>query len=122
MPKTVKEPYAIDEKNGNTLWQDAMQEEMENMKIALTIPEGEKPCIGFQYVNCHMVFDIKMEDFQRKLFQCRKTVCIALTMAVLHDLEVTATDVLNTHVMAPNFKKIWAVLGQKFGTMLVNLP
>ena len=28
--------------------------------------QGKKPPHGFQYINCHVVFDIKMEDFQRK--------------------------------------------------------
>ena len=61
----VNNSYAIDEKNGNTLWHDSIQKEMGNVKIAFQIiPKGEKPPNGFQYVNCHMVFDIKMEDFQ----------------------------------------------------------
>ena len=82
-----------------------MQKEMENVKIAFhIIPESRKPPNGFQYVNYHMVFDIKMEDFQRKAclvaedmthtqdttINCsvvtRETVCISLAMAVLHDL------------------------------------
>ena len=87
-----------------------------------------------QYVNCHMVFDIKMKDFQRKaclvagdhmtntpdtlMYSCvvmRKTVCIALTVAVLHDLEVKAADVLNAYVTAPNNEKIWTLLSPEFG-------
>ena len=60
----VSDAYAIDEKNENTLWQEVLQKEMENVKIAfLIIPEGKKPPNGFHHVNCHMVFDIKMEDF-----------------------------------------------------------
>ena len=40
---------------------------MENVKIAFqTIPKGEKPPNGFQYVDPHMVIDIKMRDFHRK--------------------------------------------------------
>ena len=63
----VTEAYAIDKKNGITLWQDAIQKEMENVKIECKIiPKGKKPPNGFQYVNCHMVFDIKMEDFQER--------------------------------------------------------
>ena len=59
LPKTVNEVYAIDEKNGNTLWQDAIQKEMEIMKTTFhIIPKDEKPPDWFQYVNCHMVFDI----------------------------------------------------------------
>ena len=66
LPKMVKEAIAIDEKNGNTLWQDAIQKGMESVKIAFqTIPKGKKPPNGFQFVKCHTVFDIKMEDFCR---------------------------------------------------------
>ena len=37
---------------------------MENVKMAFqNIPKGKKPPNSFQYVNCHMVFDIKMNDF-----------------------------------------------------------
>ena len=40
---------------------------MENVKIAFqTIPNGEKHPNRFHYVNSHMMFDIKMEDFYRK--------------------------------------------------------
>ena len=45
----------------------------------------------------------------------RETVCIALTMAALHDLEVKATDVLIAYVTAPNHEKIWTALGPEFG-------
>ena len=45
----------------------------------------------------------------------RETVHIALTMAVLHDLEVKAADILNAYVMVPNHKKIWTLLGPEFG-------
>ena len=35
----------------------------------------------------------------------RKTVCNALTMAALNDLEVKAAEVLNAYEMAPNREK-----------------
>ena len=41
----------------------------------------------------------------------RQTVCIVFTMAVLHDLEIKAADVLNAYVMAPNHEKLWTVVG-----------
>ena len=118
----VNEAYAIDEKNRNTLWQDIIQKEMETVKIALQIiSEGKKPPHGFQYVDCHKVFDIETVDFRRKAclvaqghmthtpdtityssLVTRETVCIAITMVVLYDLEFKAVDVLNNYVMAPN--------------------
>ena len=67
LPKTVNKAYAINEENGYAIWQDAIQKEMENVKIAFqTIPEGKKPPNGFKCVNCHIVLDIKMKDFQKK--------------------------------------------------------
>ena len=66
LPKMVKEAYAIN-KNKSTLWQDIIQKEIENVKITFQIiPEGEKPPTGSQYINCDIVFDIKMKDFHRK--------------------------------------------------------
>ena len=51
------------------LWQIAveMKMEMENVKLAFKIIQnGEKAPNGYQYVSCHMVFDIKMDEFHRK--------------------------------------------------------
>ena len=64
LPMMVKKMVATNEKNETTLRQDDIQEEMENMKIAFqTISEDKKPPNEFQYVNCHMKYDIKIEDF-----------------------------------------------------------
>ena len=45
----------------------------------------------------------------------RETVRIALTIAVLNDLQVKAGDVMNAYVTAPCSKKIWTVLGKELG-------
>ena len=64
-----------------------------------------------QFVKCHMIFDIKMENFWRKARMVvgghttnapssvtyasvflRETVCIDLTLASLNDLEVKCGD------------------------------
>jgi hypothetical protein len=81
-----------------------------------------------------MLFDIKMEDFRRKArlvagghrteapttinyasVVSRETVCIALLMAILNDLEVKIGDVLNAYITAPVTEKVWTVLGPEFG-------
>ena len=51
----------------------------------------------------------------------REMVFIVLTMAVLHDLEIKAVDVLNSNVTATNKEKIWTVLGLSLETLLVSL-
>jgi hypothetical protein len=64
IPKTVKEALALDHKNGNTLWADAIPKEMREVRIAFNIlPDGGSAPIGYQKIRCHMIFDVKMEDF-----------------------------------------------------------
>jgi hypothetical protein len=43
----------LDKENDNTLWQDVARKEMKNVRIAFKI-------------RCHMIFDVKMEDFRHK--------------------------------------------------------
>ena len=65
VPKTVKDALDLDKENGNTLWWDAIMKEMKSVHIAFCIlSEDEKPTIGSQFMRCHMIFDIKMEDFR----------------------------------------------------------
>jgi hypothetical protein len=135
VPKTVKEALALDRKNGNTLWADAIAKEMKEVCIAFNIlPDGRSAPIGYQKIRCHMIFNMKMEDFQQKarlvagghLTQApetityasvvsRATVRLALTFASLNDLEVKVGDVMNAYITAPVMEKVWTILGPKFG-------
>ena len=125
----VKEAIAFNKKNRNTLWQDTIEREVKNEKIAY-----EKASNDYQYVKCHMLFDIKMEDFQVNAclvvgghmthtpgiityssVVTRENVHIGLTMAASHDLEIKAANALNAYMMALNIEKIWTVIGLEFG-------
>ena len=51
MPKTVKEALALDRRNGNTLWADAIAKEMKEVCIAYNIlPDGHSVPIGYQKI------------------------------------------------------------------------
>ncbi len=64
MPKTVQEALALDRRNGNTLWADAIAKESKNVKVVFKIlPDSAPIPIGYQKIPCHMIFDVKMEDF-----------------------------------------------------------
>ncbi len=64
VPKTVKEALALDCKNGNTLWADAIVKEMKEVCTAFNIlPDSRSAPIGYQKIPYHMIFDVKMEDF-----------------------------------------------------------
>jgi len=67
IPKTVDEAIQIDKQNGNRLWQEAIEKEMANCAVAFDIlDDGREVPVGYQQIRCHMVFDVKMEDFKRK--------------------------------------------------------
>ena len=59
IPKSVQDAKMLDEKNGNTLWWDAICKEMKNVRIAFKVFEGEEKDIlpGFQEVKCHIIFE-----------------------------------------------------------------
>jgi cytochrome c-type biogenesis protein CcmE len=47
-------------------WRDAIHKEMKNNRVAFKYSdEEEKVPIGYKWIKCHMIFDIKM-DFTRK--------------------------------------------------------
>ena len=51
LPKTVEQALALDAKNGNTLWADAISKEMENVRVAFEVlPDGKPVPIGSQFV------------------------------------------------------------------------
>ncbi len=108
VPKTVKEAFDLYHKNGNTFWANAIAKEMKEVYIAFKVlPNGHAVPIGNQKIPCHMVFNVKMEDFQQKaqlaagghkteapatityasVASC-ETVHLALTFLALNDLQV----------------------------------
>jgi hypothetical protein len=125
----VKEALDLDHKNRNTLWADAIAKEMKEVCIAFNVlPDGHSAPIGYQKIPCHMIFDVKMEDFKQKArlvagghrtkapatityasVVSRETMCLALTIASLNDLKVKVGDVLNAYITAPVKKKVWTI-------------
>ena len=64
LPKTVKEALELDKKNGNIFWAEAIAKEMRDVCVTFKILlDGQSVPIGYQKIPCHMIFDIKMEDF-----------------------------------------------------------
>ena len=135
VPTDLADAIRIDRKNGNTLWQDAIKAEMDTVKVAFRVlePDEEIPP-GYQQIECHLVFTVKMENFRRKARYVagghvtdapatltyasvisRETVRVALTIAALNALEVRTADVEGAYLTAPNLEKIWVILGPEFG-------
>jgi hypothetical protein len=125
----------LDKENGDTLWQDAVRKEMKNIRIAFQILNDDDAIPPtYQEIRCHMIFDVKIEDFRRnaRFFAgdhttdtphsmtyasvvLRESVRIALTLADLNDVDVKMADIENAYLTAPITDKIWNVLDPEFG-------
>ena len=101
--------------------------------VSKVLPDGKSVPIGLQFVQCHMVFDVKMEDFRHKTrlvagghmtktlatIKCAtivstEAVGIAIMIAALNDLEVELGHILSAYVQAPVTEKVWTTLGPEF--------
>ncbi len=142
LPKSMDNALAIDRCSGTTIWADAISKETKNVRVVFdTLEDDRNVPHGFQFVKCHMIFDIKMEDFHCKahlvagrymtnvpatftyasVVMC-ETVSIALMIATLNLLEVMAGDSMNAYITAPCKEKIWATLGSEFGKVKAKKP
>ena len=143
MPETVAQEIELNKINDNTLLQDVIEKEMTAVCVAFkTLNEGDQPSPGYKYMQCHMIFKIKLNGIRRKArlvgagfmvkdtpavvtyasVVSRETVRIALTIAALNDLEVKASDVMNEFLTPPCAKKIWTTLGPEFGDDVGKSP
>ena len=62
VPETVAQVIELDEINGNTLWQDGIEKKITTVRLAFkTRNEGDQPPPGYQYMQCHMIFKIKLD-------------------------------------------------------------
>ncbi len=65
LPKSVEEALRIDRETNTTFWQDVISKELGTIDCALEFPYDGKAPVGFQKINCHMIFDINL-TLQRK--------------------------------------------------------
>ena len=134
VPRTIEEAKRIDAQNNNRFWQNAIDKEMANVKVAFEILEnGKSAPPGWVKSSGHLVFDVKM-DFTRKArwvkdghktsdpeqstyagVVSRESVRIALTYAALNDIGVTACDIKNAYLQAPSSERHYIVCVYEFG-------
>ena len=134
IPKSVKDAYALDTKNGNNLWRDAITKEMMNVSIAFDmLDEKENLPPGYTKATCHLIFDVKM-DFTRKAryvmdghrtaeptgstfagVVSRESVRIAFTYAALNGVDIWAADIMNAYLQAPTTETHYIICGLEFG-------
>ena len=141
VPRSIEQAYKLDEENNNTLWQDAVAKGMRHVLPAfsdpsISIEEVKKKLVGYQRIQCHLIFDVKM-DFTRKATfvagghvidppDCityssvvsREAVRIIFLLAALNNLDVCAANIGNAYLNADCAEKIYTVAGKEFGRRL----
>ena len=108
---------------------------MAKVRVAFkTLGDDDQVLPTFQQMRCHMVYDIKVENFLQKaclvagghmtdiasandIRKChlQRIVRIALMVASLNDLEIKTADIENAYLTAPIGEKILCTLGPEFG-------
>ena len=136
VPKSVHEARIIDAENRNTMWQDAIDQEMKNNWIGFQTYDGNpEDLIGYEEITAHLIFDVKLsENFRRKAryvanghlvetpasitystVVSRDSVRILLMVAALNGLDIQGCDVQNAFLSAKNLEKHWIRAGPEFG-------
>ena len=66
LPKTVEHALALNTKDGNALWADAMSKEMENVRVAFKVlPDDKSVPVGNQFVECNeLISKWKISDIR----------------------------------------------------------
>ena len=62
VPKDFKHAVDTDQRNGNTLWQDATKLELESMEAYRVFKDhGHKatPPLGYKVIRAHLIYDVK---------------------------------------------------------------
>jgi hypothetical protein len=136
LPALVDQALEIVKRTGNTLWADAIAKEMKDVRIAFKcLNPGKHAPLDYKWIKCHMIFDIKMEDFRQKAYMVAgghmtgaptimaytsvvspETICTTLTIAALNNLEVKAANILNAYISAQIKEKVWCAFGPEFGS------
>ena len=135
LPTSVEHAKALDAKNGNRLWQAALELEIYDAGRGIEVKDRSvtRAPPGWSKVTGHIVWDVKM-DFTRKArfvldghktpdpiysnfagVVSRESIRIAFTYAALNGLQVCAADIRNAYLQAPSSCKDYIVCGPEFG-------
>ncbi len=137
VPMNYREAMALDKANGNKLWHDAIQKELDQIKEYETFitHSSNTPPEGYQFVCVHFVFAVK-HDLRRKARLVAgghmtnptneeayssvvtiKGMRMCILLAELNNLEIMAGDVGNAYLEAKTREKIYIRAGPEFGDL-----
>ena len=137
VPNNVRHALALDKKNGNNAWSEAILKEMSALTKAGVwefMPPTFKVPKDYQYAPLTLIFDVKQEDLRRKarlvagghvvdasmyesyssVVQTR-TIRLLQTIAMNENLNLVTGDISNAFIQADTHEKIYSVAGPEFG-------
>jgi hypothetical protein len=126
----IAEARHFDIENGDQFWECSIEEEMRNVKVAFHVLDNKQNLpVGYLQISCQLLFNDKL-DFAHKTrlvadghvtdppsiityasVESRESVCIALLITTLNNLNVMGADIGLAYLMAPTTKQVWTVLG-----------
>ena len=134
VPRGYKDALRLDEQNGNTLWQDAIKTELDQINSYGTFKDnGKKAPKDHKRIPVHFVFDVKF-DLRRKArlvtgghltqpifndapytgIASIKSIRVSVFLAKLNGLDIRTADVGNAFLMALTGEKLYIIAGPKF--------
>ena len=138
VPRNHEEAVFIDEKNGNTKWQDSEKLEIGQLDEYNTFKSlGKNAPVppGFQKIPCHMVYDVKHDGRHKSRFVAGghrtetptesvysgvvslQGIRLITFIAELNDLELWGTDVGNAYLESYTKEKVCFIAGPEFGEL-----
>ena len=125
-PKTVLEALELDKDSNTDFWYTAVMKEMKNvMPTFKVLDENEMVPIGYKWIPCHMIFDVKMHFTWKAHFvagghvtnpptlmtyssvvSC-DSVQITFLVAALNDLDILIADIGNAYLNASTKEKVY---------------
>ena len=136
VPRNVKEAYLLDEKNGDTYWQNAIKLEMDSLLEMNCFDFKSKdflPDADYQRTTLHVIFDVK-QDLRRKArlvagghllaildtptySSTVKSISVQILHVIAHKTKMSQLcgDIGNAYVNASTNEKVYARAGPEFG-------
>lgn len=130
----MAEALRLDRESGTDFWQRAIKKEMKNIGCAFEFPADGKPPVGYQKIDCCMIFDVKMtlEQKARNVagghqtkptkdhvtfasVVSRHSISIAFLVAALNDLEILSANISGAYLNASAAEKVYTLAGKEFG-------
>ena len=129
LPHSVEEALRIDEETGTDFWRLAIEKEMKNdVMPAFEFCDDDKMPVGYKKIQCHMVFDVNIEDLTRKARFCangnetdppkestfstvvsRDSVRLFFLLAALNALNILLADIQNAYLSVPVKEKLYTI-------------